>query len=180
MSLSQSCYFEAINDLIMTIPERKDLIASYGKAYEMLTAALWQYPVEMWQWRPRPDQWSIHEIIIHIADSEANSYIRCRRMIAEPGSGVYSYDENKWAQALDYHSRSTDEALDLFKVMRQCSWQLIKDQPDEVWHSATIQHSENGAMTMEDWLRIYEEHIPVHIRQMERTYRAWLDRAGNG
>ncbi|MBS1618853.1 MAG: DinB family protein [Bacteroidetes bacterium] len=159
----------------MTTPERRDLIASYGKAYETLTAALWQFPADMWQWRPGPGKWSIHEIIIHIADSEANSYIRCRRLIAEPGTGVYGYDENKWAQVLDYHSRSTDEALDLFKALRQSSWQLIKDQPDHVWHTATVLHSEAGTVSIEQWLRTYEEHIPVHIRQMERTYLAWLE-----
>jgi hypothetical protein len=31
------------------------------------------FPKEMWQWKPAPDKWSIHEVIMHIADSEANS-----------------------------------------------------------------------------------------------------------
>jgi len=39
----------------------------------------------MWQYRPAPDRWTIHEIVVHIADSEANSYIRCRRCLAEKG-----------------------------------------------------------------------------------------------
>ena len=85
--------------------ERDLLIESYGKAYDSLIEALKEFPKEMWQWKPTPEKWSIHEIIIHIADSEANSFIRCRRFIAEPGSGVYGYDENKWAERLDYHSR---------------------------------------------------------------------------
>jgi hypothetical protein len=76
----------------MTTTERNDLINSYGRAYELLTEAIQKYPRDMWQWKPTPDKWSIHEIIIHITDSEANSYIRCRRFIAEPGSGVYGYE----------------------------------------------------------------------------------------
>ena len=36
----------------------------------------------------RPDRWSIHEIILHLADSEATCYVRCRHFIAEPGSSV--------------------------------------------------------------------------------------------
>ena len=159
----------------MTTTERNDLIQSYGHAYTILTDALRKYPKEMWQWRPAPEKWSIHEVIIHIADSEANSYIRCRRFIAEPGSGVYGYDENKWARAMDYHHQSTDEALDLFRVLRDTTYKLIKRVPDEVWLSATVQHSENGTMSFEQWLKVYEEHIPVHIRQMDRNYRAWLD-----
>jgi hypothetical protein len=154
--------------------ERDELIRSYGQAYDTLIDAIEQYPSEMWQWKPTPEKWSIHEVIIHITDSEANSYIRCRRFIAEPGSGVYGYDENKWAKALSYHDQSTDEALLLFKLLRESSYKLIKGLPDEIWATATVQHSESGTMSFEQWLKVYEEHVPVHIRQMERNYQAWL------
>jgi hypothetical protein len=158
----------------MTHTERQAIISSYGEAYASLTEAIKKYPKEMWQWRPAPEKWSIHEIIIHIADSEANSYIRCRRFIAEPGSGVYGYDENKWAKALHYHDQSIEEALELFRILRHSTYLLIKDLPESVWQTATVDHSENGIMTFDQWLQVYEEHIPVHIRQMERTYQAWL------
>lgn len=127
----------------------------------------------MWQWKPAPEKWSIHEIIIHITDSEANSYVRCRRLAAEPGSGVYGYDENKWAVQLDYHQQSTDDALELFKWLRKLSYDLLKTIPDEKWNSAYVQHNENGKVTFENWLQTYEEHVPVHIRQMQRNLAAW-------
>jgi hypothetical protein len=158
----------------MTHSERQALLLSYRDAYGALTEALKKYPKEMWQWKPAPEKWSIHEVVIHIADSEANSFIRCRRFIAEPGSGVYGYDENKWATALHYQEQSIDEALELFRILRHSSYLRIKDLPDEVWHTATVQHSESGTMGFERWLEIYEEHIPVHLRQMERNYQAWL------
>ena len=85
------------------------------QAYEKLIAALPHFPREMWQYRPAPDRWTIHEIIVHIADSEANSYVRCRRFIAEPGSTVMAYDEMAWAQRLNYHAQSPEAALELFK-----------------------------------------------------------------
>jgi hypothetical protein len=60
--------------------ERLQKIESYGAAYDKLIAALPQFPRAMWQYRATPDGWTIHEIIVHIADSEANSYARCRRL----------------------------------------------------------------------------------------------------
>jgi len=157
----------------MTKQERIQLIESYGKAYDTLVEALKEFPKEMWQWKPSPEKWSIHEIIVHIADSEANSYIRCRRFVAEPGSAVLGYDQDKWAAALNYHEQSTDDALQLFKYLRKASYDLIKNIPDEVWETATVVHSENGVTSFEKWLTIYEEHIPVHIRQMKRNLEAW-------
>lgn len=157
----------------MTSAERINLIESYGKAYELLEDALREFPEQMWKWKPAPEKWSIHEIIIHIADSEANSYVRCRRFVAEPGSGVYGYNENEWAKLLHYHDQSTDDALHLFSALRKSTYNLIKKVDESTWQTATILHSENGLMTFEDWLRVYEEHIPVHIKQMKRNLEAW-------
>ena len=130
----------------------------------------------MWQWKPAPEKWSIHEVLIHIADSEANSFVRCRRFIAEPGSGVYGYNENKWAKNLDYHSQSIEDALELFRLLRKASYDLIKTVSEETWQTATVDHSESGVMSFEQWLKNYEEHIPVHIRQMKRNLEAWKNR----
>ena len=157
----------------MTREERQQLIHSYGQAYVVLTDALKEFPRDMWQWKPAPEKWSVHEIIIHITDSECNSFIRARRFMAEPGSGVYGYDENKWANNLHYHQQSTEDALELFKWLRKTTYDLIRMMDESTWQTATVVHSENGVMKFEDWLRIYEEHIPVHIRQMKRNLDAW-------
>ncbi len=157
----------------MNLDERHQKIESYGKAYEQLVSAVKEFPTAMWQYRPAAERWTIHEIIVHIADSEANSYLRCRRFIAEPGSTILGYDEEKWARVLDYHTQSTQDALELFKWLRLKSFTLIKNQPESVW-SNTAFHSESGAMTLDDWLDIYERHIPEHIQQMQANYRDWM------
>jgi hypothetical protein len=161
----------------MTHDERTVLIESYGRAYDDLVAALDEVPREMWLFKPAPEKWSVHEVIVHIADSEANSYVRCRRFIAEPGTSVMAYDENKWASALRYHDQSADDALELFRLLRASCHSLIRDLPESVWAN-TIEHPENGTMTFDDWLRTYERHIPVHVAQIRRNVAAWEDLEG--
>jgi hypothetical protein len=156
----------------MTHEERNAKIESYGRAHDLLIDALATVPREMWLYKPAPEKWSVHEVIIHIADSEANSYVRCRRFIAEPGLMVMAYDENKWASALNYHGQSTDDALELFRLLRRSCHELIRALPEHVW-SNTIEHPENGTMTFDDWLDTYERHIPVHIAQIQRNLASW-------
>lgn len=158
----------------MTPEEREQRIETYGAAYDELAAALGRYPREMWQFRAAPDEWTIHEIIVHITDSEANSYVRCRRVIAEPGSQVLGYDEMKWARDLRYHDQDPDEALESFRWLRQQSYRLIRQLPVETW-SHTIHHSEVGLMTMDDWLETYERHVRDHVGQMDGVYERWLE-----
>ena len=43
--------------------------------------------------------WTARQVIHHVADSEAQSYARLRRLLAEPaGSIIQGYDEAAWAQ----------------------------------------------------------------------------------
>ena len=159
----------------MQAEERQRKIEIYGSAYDQLIAALRQFPPEMWHFKAAPNDWSIHEIIVHIADSEANSFVRCRRAIAEPGSTVMGYDESRWTAELKYSEQSTEDALELFKWLRLSSTKLIRSVPAETW-SNTIEHSENGTMTLDDWLNIYTRHVSDHIEQMQKGYAAWLQR----
>ena len=158
----------------MPSAERRRKIESYGNAAIVLREGLRAFPRAMWTFKPAPEQWSIHETIVHIADSEANSYVRCRRLIAEPGTSVMAYNESQWASALRYHDQNTDDALTLFQWLRRNSYVLIQSLPETAWAN-TVYHPENGPMTLDDWLTVYERHIPEHLAQMRAVYAVWQE-----
>ena len=68
-----------------TSVERKTLIDNYAAAHSHLMDALATLPKEMWKYKPSPERWSIHEILVHIADAEMSSAIRLRTFLAMPG-----------------------------------------------------------------------------------------------
>jgi hypothetical protein len=157
----------------MTQIDRAAKLALYAGAHRLLTEALARFPKEMWRFKPSESDWSIHEIVVHITDSEANSYIRARRLIAEPGRTLMDYNENAWAAGLDYHNIDTEDAVELFRWLRGNTHKLIVDLPDEIW-AHTAYHPENGDTTLDDWLDTYTRHVPDHISQMESVHAAWL------
>ena len=63
--------------------------------------------------RADAEGWTPRQVIHHLADSEAQSYARLRRLIAEPGTVIQGYDENKWAEAatLGYTTEGIEDAL---------------------------------------------------------------------
>ncbi len=161
----------------MTPEERLQKIESYSGAHALLVESLKEFPEEMWQFRDERGCWSIHEHIVHITDSEANSYIRCRRLIVEHGEPLMAYDENRWTSSLNYHEQSIDDALALFKWLRHKSYTLFKTLPERVWAHSSF-HPENGQMSLDDWLDTYERHVPERIGYMRENYETW--RAGTG
>jgi hypothetical protein len=153
--------------------ERRQKLESFGRAPALLSAALRQYPKKMWLYKPSPDRWSIHEIILHLADSEATSYVRCRRFIAEPGSPVLKFDAARWAGTLGYFHQSTREALEIIRRLRKMTYQLIVTLPEAVW-SHTVEHPRDGELSLDRWIEMQERHVPHHIEQMRQNYERWL------
>lgn len=151
-------------------------IEQYGRGFSLLSAALAEVPEEAWAFRPEPNEWSVHEIIVHMADSETMSALRARKLIAEPGSMLMGYEEARWADALDYKEQNAEDALEIIRLARQSTYELLKRQPDGVFtHSVTHPEYPDEPYTFEGWLNIYARHIPDHIEQIKATYQAWKD-----
>jgi hypothetical protein len=157
---------------------RDEKIELYGRGYDMLISTLKDIPREMWKFKPEPKEWSVHEVLVHLADSESNAALRARKLIVEPGGAVMGYDQDRWAIELDYLDQSWEDALEIVRHVRKSTYQLLKKQPDEVFEH-TAKHPEyDEPYTFEQWLNIYSAHIPGHIEQIRNNYRIWKDTVG--
>lgn len=151
---------------------RQQMVDLFGHGPALLADALKVCPKKMWLYRPAPRRWSIHEIIIHLADSEAYAYICCRQFIAEPGSDVAEYDAAAWATSLGYFHQSTREALVLVSRLRRMTHQILRFVPEAVW-AHTIQIPSKGTLTLDRWLEIQANHIPHHVVQIRQNFEDW-------
>lgn len=151
---------------------RSELLENFRQGFEKIRLALQNFPKHVFDYKPAPDKWSIREIIIHLADSEANAYCRFRKIIAEPGDSVMVYDQDIWAKKLNYNNQEIDPCLELFYHLRVCTYSLLKELPEATWHNFII-HPERGKVTLEDLLAIYAGHVDSHIKQMNKNFDDW-------
>jgi hypothetical protein len=145
--------------MAMSHDERAALIEQYARGPERIREALARVPKEALAWRPEAGKWSVHEVVVHCADSETNAALRIRTLIAEKEPLVVGYDQDAWARVFDYHSQPLDEGL-------------LRRLTDAEW-SKEGRHTESGRYTAEDWLRIYAAHLEGHARQIDRNVEAW-------
>jgi hypothetical protein len=160
----------------MTPEERVRLIEQYARGPEALRVALTDAPDEMHHWRPAPDEWSIHEIICHCADSEMSAAFRIRMLVAEPEPRIIGYDQEEWARALDYPHRDLVDALTVIDAVRMWTAPLLTRIPEEIWAKAG-HHTESGPYTANDWLSIYAVHLHDHADQIRANIDAWKAQA---
>ena len=157
---------------MLSSAERSALIAQYAAGPARIKAALDLVPAGALQWRPAPGEWSAHEVILHCADSESISVGRIRYLLAEREVRIVGYDEAAWAITFDYHALPLGPALATIAAVRANTVPMLEQLADDAWARAG-EHSQSGRYSAEDWLRIYAEHLELHVGQIEQNILAW-------
>jgi hypothetical protein len=158
----------------MTPEERQTAIDKYERGPADLEAALSEAPDEARTWRPAPGDWTIHEIVVHCADSETSGYSRIRMMAAEPEPIIAGYDQDAWTTYFDYHTIPLDRSLAVIRAVRAHTAPLLRTLPNEAWAKQGT-HTESGPYFTTDWLGIYSVHLSDHAAQIRRNLQAWRD-----
>lgn len=116
-------------------------------------------------------EWTPRQVIHHLADSEAQSYARIRRLVAEPpGSIIQGYDEGLWAKnsVLGYTQLPIENSMAVYQSVRAASLDIIKRLSlDDLERFG--EHSEVGKYTIARWLKGYTNHPRDHAGQIEKV-----------
>ncbi len=148
----------------MTLNQR---IADYALATEEFLAAVTRATPEALN-RHVEGGWSARQVVHHLADSEAQSYARLRRLLAEPaGSLIQGYDEAAWADcaALGYRDLPVEHSLEVLRAVRAASLDVLaRITPADLERYG--EHSDSGRYTLDRWLDIYTRHPRDHAAQL--------------
>ena len=158
--------------MAMSRDEREALIEQYARGPGRIREALAKVPKAALSWRPEARKWSVHEVVVHCADSETNAALRIRTLIAEKEPLIVGYDQDAWARVFDYQAQPLEESLAATSAARGRTVPLLRRLTDAEWRKEG-RHTESGRYTAEDWLRIYAAHLEGHAKQIERNVEAW-------
>ena len=154
--------------------ERADLLERFRRGPEIVAVATTGAAGPELDFKPAPDRWSVRTIVCHLADSEMVAGMRFRQVIAEPNATLQSFDQDAWANNLDYSRRKISQALETFRRVRSDTYELLKDLPEEAY-SRKGTHTEHGEMTLLDLLKTYAEHAEGHVRQIQGVRAAYKE-----
>jgi len=155
----------------MSLPTIEQINA-YEQLPERIAAAIADLDETQWQFVPAIGEWSIHEVVIHLADAEAVGYWRIRRTLAEQRPELPAYNEEVWANRLSYRSQDYTLALQLLTALRASTAALLRILPEDAWQRTAL-HSERGELSLSDLFDTYLEHGEIHLQQIEQVKKAY-------
>lgn len=117
--------------------------------------------------QPAPGKWSISEILAHLADTEVVVGYRIRAILGAPGTPIQGFDQDKWAQAMNYGKSDPRKSLKRFIAFRKANLDLLKSLSPEQWKYHGM-HAERGQESIETIAKLSAGHDLNHLRQIEK------------
>jgi uncharacterized damage-inducible protein DinB len=113
--------------------------------------------------------WSIRQIIHHLADSHINCYVRFKWALTEPTPHIKSYDETLWSEVVDAQTAPLESSLVILEGLHARWCDLLRGL-DEQQLSKGYFHPEVGhVVKLAEALPYYVWHVDHHLGQI-----AWL------
>jgi hypothetical protein len=119
------------------------------------------------KWKPKPEKWSIAEILAHLADAEIVASWRLRSVIGENGVTIQPFDQDVWVSVFRYNDRDARQSVEFFRVLRENNLAMLKKLPREAWENHGM-HLERGKETLTHIARMFAGHDTNHALQIER------------
>jgi uncharacterized damage-inducible protein DinB len=114
----------------------------------------------------REGGWTVRQLVHHIADSHANSYIRVKLALTEDNPTIKPYDEAAWANLPDSRM-PVDVSLALTDAVHARLVNLLESMSDADYEKS-FQHPERGSVTLATNLAIYDWHSRHHVAHISR------------
>lgn len=110
--------------------------------------------------------WSIRQIVHHIADSHVNSYVRYKWALSEDSPTIKAYDEGLWSLLSESQQGDVEPSLLLLDGLHARWVQLLKSMADEDFDRTFI-HPESGeTVSLKSALGYYSWHGRHHTGQI--------------
>jgi hypothetical protein len=163
-------YAGAINGLLAD----KDPLPVLRQTPSAVLQAITGYTRDQLRMSEAPGKWSLIQVLQHLADSDLVWGWRLRMILAHDRPQITGYDQDLWADRLNYADADPDEAIAVFTILRGANLKLI-DRATPADLKRVGVHSERGEESIEYLLRLYAGHDLLHLRQIDRI-RASLPR----
>lgn len=155
----------------MAEPTRKELLALYKRGPLALRKALLGLTAKDLDARPIKGEWSIREIVCHLADGEQISAVRLRRLLVEDAPLLPGYDAAAYAKKARYEKIPMPVALAAFEGARGMSFVILSNLSPADWKKAGT-HSEYGPYSVDRWVQANANHVMNHIKQIMEVREA--------
>jgi hypothetical protein len=153
-----------------TPAERQVLISSIRNFPQELETLVGKYAENQLDVPVRDGEWTIRQIVHHLADAHFNGFIRMKLVLTETKPILKPYDQDAWAVLGDM-KLPIQSSFVILQGLHERWATLLANLPESSWERAGI-HLENGLVTLDNLLTLYAGHGQTHLEQIKQLQPA--------
>jgi hypothetical protein len=144
------------------------LIASLEQFPQILPVVLATVDAEQARWKPANGNWSILEVVCHLADEESEDFRpRLKAVLSDPKTPWSSIHPAEAARERKYNEQDFPRAIKRFLDERAASLRWLQGLKRPDW-SAVHEHPKLGPISAGDLLGSWAAHDLLHLRQITK------------
>lgn len=115
----------------------------------------------------RYKNWTIRQIVHHLADSHLNAFARFRWTLTEDRPTIKPYDETRWAELADTRTAPVELSVRLLESLHARWVLLLRSLRNEDFERAYVHPEYGREFRLAEALGLYAHHGRHHAGQME-------------
>jgi len=122
----------------------------------------------------REGGWTVRQLVHHIADSHANSYVRFKLALTEDWPTIKPYDEAAWAELADSRRLPVEISLAMTAALH-ARWVSVLEAMTEEEFEKGFNHPQMGRQNLARSLALYDWHSRHHTAHITglRARQGW-------
>ncbi|MBS0000143.1 MAG: DinB family protein [Cyclobacteriaceae bacterium] len=137
-------------------------------------ALLGNVSMDLINWKPGPEKWSLLEIVCHLYDEERDDFrTRVKSVLEHPRKQFPKFDTHRWVIDHEYSKQDYYHKLLSFLAEREESVNWLRSLEVPNWQNVHV-HPTLGKMSAELLLNNWLAHDYHHIRQINNNKYLFL------
>lgn len=149
---------------------RPALLAAYLESTSNIELVLEELAESVLEARESPDDWSVRQIVHHLADVEVGDAMRLRQMLAHESPLIVPYDETLFAAGLHY-DRPIESSVATFFALRASNGAILERIEQADWRRPG-RHEEHDRYSVEILVQRSIEHDRLHLAQIDQALKS--------
>lgn len=124
----------------------------------------------------RPDGWTVHEVVHHVADSHMNAYCRFKLGYTELRPTIRPYEEQLWATTHDVQHLPVNISITLLHALHLRWHDFLAHLDDTDWNRTVFHPGRGIELSLWDLLGTYAWHGRHHVAHITglREREGWM------
>lgn len=157
------------NQYVQRVPDGSDVFALLSEQPEVLKTLLQEVGDEQANVQPVKGEWSIKEVVGHLADAERILAYRALRIARGDTTPLPGFDQDVLVSGTDFNRRTLADLIAEFSLQRQANVLCFRPLTEaEIARAGT---ASDAPFTVRALLYILAGHVIHHIDSLKNTYK---------